>query len=91
MSPTRRHRPGQVTIPATIYSELSPLHRIWREYIAKGCKGTLIYAPTDVSYGIARMVHAVIDANEFEGEGSFLPVRTREELQEGISRLEKQG
>ena len=69
------------------YSDLSPFRDIWQEYMAKGCRGVLVYTPTNVSYGIIRMFQTVIGANEIEGGTIFSPVRSREELEAKISEL----
>jgi hypothetical protein len=73
------------------YRELSPFRDIWQKYITKGCKGTLILAPSDFSYGIFRMFQAVIGSDDFEAGGPFFPVRSHEELEARISEIGEAG
>ena len=62
------------------YSELEPFPNIWEKYMEKGCKGSVIYAPTDLSYGTIRMMQTVISMRHEVAEDLFVIVRSREEL-----------
>ena len=62
------------------YSELEPFPNIWGKYMKKGCKGNVIYAPTDLSYGTIRMMQTVISMRHEVAEDLFVIVRSREEL-----------
>ena len=62
------------------YSELGPFPNIWEKYMEKGCKGSVIYAPTDLSYGTIRMMQTVISMRYEVTEDLFVVVRSREEL-----------
>jgi hypothetical protein len=61
------------------YSSLHPLGPIWREYINKGCVGTIVCAPADLAYGIARMMQAVVQVSEAGENGEFIVTRSMED------------
>ena len=63
------------------YSELEPFPNIWGKYMEKGCKGNVIYAPTEFCYGTIRMVQTVIEMKHEVAEDLFMIVRSREELE----------
>jgi hypothetical protein len=62
------------------YSELGPFPSIWEKYKEKGCKATIIFAPTDISFGIFRMLQTVILMDFEMDEDHFVVVRSKEDL-----------
>ena len=68
----------------TSYKEFTPLPVIWEEFKRKGCKATLVYAPTDIGYGIARMAQLVVGASQKQGFDNFIIVRSKKELETKI-------
>jgi len=63
----------------------------WESYQAKGCKATLIYAPTDISFGTFRMLQTVISLRQEVDEDRFIVVRSKDELQEQLELFSKGG
>ena len=71
------------------YSDTRPLREIWRRYVEKGCLGTVIFAPRDLPFGIARMVQAVLEASGFAPEGTFRVERDAAAAEQAIEALEE--
>jgi hypothetical protein len=71
------------------YSDTSPLGVIWRQYVEKGCLGTVVYAPRDLTYGIARMMQAVIEVSGFCTEGAFRVERDIREVEHAVEFLKR--
>ena len=61
------------------FSELHPLGALWQRYIDKGCLATVLVAPTDLSFGIARMIKSVIEDSEAGNRGAFVVVKSMAE------------
>ncbi len=78
---------GEVTDLVVAYSQLRPFPAMWKEYMSKGCAGVLIYAPSDVSFGIFRMLRTVISLQHPEAEELFVIVRSREEVLEKLREI----
>jgi len=70
-----------VTDIVIAYSDTDPFRSIWSKYIGKGCKASIVHAPTDLSYGIARMIRTVIGFVHGEIEDKFVIVRSNDELE----------
>ena len=69
------------------YSEMAPLPHIWKRYLAKGVRATILYAPNDAAYGICRMFQAVIEPEGDEQTGPFTIARNAGELGARLSDL----
>jgi hypothetical protein len=69
------------------YSELSPFPRLWGKLLEKGCKGTVIYAPSEVSYGTTRMLQMSIADTHAIANDFFIVVRSKEELESELTKL----
>ena len=69
------------------YSELGPFPNIWEKFMEKGCKATVIYAPTDLSYGTIRMLQTFIATNHELAEDLFIVVRSKEELENKLKEI----
>ena len=70
------------------YSELNPFPDIWEKYIDKGCKATVIYAPTDLSYGTFRMLQTVVEMRHAVAEDLFIVVRSRDDLENELKAIQ---
>jgi hypothetical protein len=73
------------------YSQLPPFQQIWKKYLAKGCRAVLLYATSDVSYGICRMFQAVIDPDGDQADVPFIIVKSVEELGAKLGELGIEG
>ena len=60
------------------FSETAVFEPIWRQYVAKGVKRTIVLAPTDVAFGIFRMLITSLTAATGEEEIPFYVFRDRE-------------
>lgn len=69
------------------YEDTTPFADIWRQYQAKGCAGTIIYAPTDVNFELMRTAQATIPSADEAGKTPLVVVRTREEIVEQLGRI----
>jgi hypothetical protein len=69
------------------YSELDPFPNIWEKYMKKGCKATVIYAPTDLSYGTIRMLQTVVSISHEVAEDLFIVVRSKDELENKLTKM----
>lgn len=69
------------------YSELTPFPDLWGKYMQKGCKASLIYAPTDLVYGTLRMAKTFIELENELAEDLFVVYRTKEELENRLKEL----
>lgn len=69
------------------YSEMAPLPRIWKRYLAKGVQATILYAPNDASYGVCHMFQSVIEPEGDLTRGPFTIVRNMEELAARLKEL----
>lgn len=68
------------------FRELFEFRELWERYLAKGCRATLIHAPTPLSYGVFRMFRSAISPDVYS-RGSFEILRTREELEARLKEL----
>jgi|GEM_PF-3148727 len=69
------------------YNSVGPLKDLWMKYLSKGCLATIIYAPSNISYGTSRMIQTVVG---LEAEGlsdRFFVVRTQEEVDAKLASL----
>ena len=71
------------------FGQLRPFRQYWQEYVEKGCRATLIYTPTDFSYGVFHMVQSVIVPDGNPAQVPFELIRTQEELAARIAELEQ--
>ena len=69
------------------YSEIDPFPYIWEEYMKKGCKTVVIYAPTDLSFGTFRMLQTTVSMRHKVAEDLFVVVRSKEELKNIIKEI----
>ena len=60
-------------------------NRCWK--FSKGCAGTIVLAPSDISYGLLRMFQSVIAPDEHTAGSPFLPVRSHDELEHAIATI----
>ena len=70
------------------YRELDPFPSIWAKYMGKGCKASVIYAPTDLSYGTFRMLQTVLSMRNESAEDLFIVVRSKDELEKKLSQIQ---
>jgi len=78
---------GPVEDLVVSYSQLSPFRQVWRKYLAKGVRATILYAPGEASYGICRMFQSVIDPEGDLATGPFGIVRTPQEMGARLAEL----
>jgi hypothetical protein len=76
-----------VTDLVITYSDSGHFSHIWEKYMKKGCKAVLIYAPTDQSYGIHRMLETVIGMQHEYAEDHFVVVRSKDELENKLKEI----
>ncbi len=69
------------------YSELTPFPGLWGKYMQKGCRASLLYAPTDLAYGSLRMAKTFIELENALAEDLFVVYRTKEELENKLKEL----
>lgn len=69
------------------YSETAPFEDIWKRFHDKGCTATIIYAPTDKSYGTFRMLKSVVESRNENLPQDFIVVRTKEEIAKQIKSI----
>ena len=69
------------------YSELSPIPLLWEKYKEKGCKATIIFAPTDFSFGTFRMLQTVVLMDFEMDEDRFIVVQSKEELEAELLKI----
>ena len=69
------------------YSEMAPLPHIWKRYLAKGVRATILYAPSDAAYGVCHMFQSVIEPEGDLTRGPFTIVRSMEELADRLEDL----
>lgn len=69
------------------YSEMAPLPHIWKRYLAKGVRATILYAPSDAAYGVCHMFQSVIEPEGDLTRGPFTIVRNPEELADRLAEL----
>jgi hypothetical protein len=69
------------------YRETPAFRYIWERYLEKGCRATIVVAPTALAFGTARMVQAVIQPGREGPRGHFSVVRTRTEIQQKLACL----
>ena len=70
-----------------MYSDTYALKSLWIQFCEKGCRCSIIYAPTDCGYGLMRMLQAVLSVDEDTENPHFVVVRTREEVLECIKKV----
>jgi hypothetical protein len=70
-----------VTDLVVAYSEVNQFPFVWGKYMEKGCKAVLIYAPTNLTYGIFRMLQTVINLRHESADDLFMVFRSKEELE----------
>jgi hypothetical protein len=69
------------------YSELTPFPALWGQYMQKGCRASLIYAPTDLGYGTLRMAKTFITLEHELAEDLFVVYRKKEDLENRLKEL----
>ncbi len=69
------------------YISISPLKDMWTQYLKKGCIATIVYAPSDLSYGTCRMIQAVIGLGIEDTTDLFVIVRSQEEMDAKLASL----
>ncbi len=72
---------------AISYGETQPFGDMWKKYVDKGCVATIVYAPDDFCFGMSRMFQTVIRSSQHGDKGSFVVVRTPEEVKELLAEL----
>jgi hypothetical protein len=78
---------GPVEDMVVKYTEIEPFKALWIEYLQKGCRATILLAPTDMSYGTLRMLQTVIGLSQEEAANRFMIVRSRDELEASLKTL----
>jgi len=73
------------------YSEIEPFKALWRSYVQKGCRATIIIAPTDLSFGTLRMLQTVIGLGQKDAVNRFIVIRSRDELESTLQVLRTGG
>ena len=72
------------------YSDTEALSSLWPKVAEKGCLCSIIHAPSDLGYGLMRMLQAVLLAgSDTPGQG-FEVVRSREEVLACVTRTRAQ-
>ena len=69
------------------YSDTHALKILWPQFIEKGGVCSIIYAPTDLGYGIMRMLQSVLLDDDYTEVEKFILTRTREEVLAHIKRV----
>ena len=69
------------------YAELEPFKAIWNSYIEKGCRATIIFAPTDLSYGSFRMLQTVLELSQETDEERFIVLKSKEEVDRMVNQF----
>jgi hypothetical protein len=69
------------------YTDTIHFPDLWRKYLEKGSLGSIIYAPTVLSYGIMRMLQTVLLDDEEAEKIPFIVVRTKEEINESLKQI----
>jgi hypothetical protein len=77
-----------VTDLVITYSDLSPFPHVWKRYMEKGCKAVLIYAPTNISYGMFRMLQTVLTLQHETADDLFMIFRSRKEVEKKVKELQ---
>ena len=62
------------------YSDTDTLKSLWPKFVEKGCLCSIIYAPTDLGYGLMRMLQTVLVGDDDTPGQGFEVVRTRKEV-----------
>jgi hypothetical protein len=70
------------------YSELAPFPDTWERYMEKGCKATVIFAPTDLCYGTFRMLQTVLSLRAESSKDKFAVARSKNELEKKLAQLQ---
>ena len=76
-----------VTDLVVAYREINQFPFVWGKYMEKGCKAVLIYAPSNLSYGIFRMLQTVISLRHKNANELFMVLRTKEEIENKLKDL----
>jgi len=71
------------------FQQMRPFRNIWELYLQAGCAATLFYTPTDLSFGIIRMLQSMIGPELFEEQVPFELYRTKEELERKIEEVKE--
>lgn len=69
------------------YSDTSPFAPIWKRYLEKGCRGTVVYAPGDQAFGVTRMVRGTLGHQLDGSEIEFVVTRSLDEAMAAVDRL----
>lgn len=69
------------------YSEMAPFPQIWKRYLAKGVRATILYAPSDVAFGVCRIFQSVIEPEGDLTRGRFTIARNAGELGARLAEL----
>lgn len=62
------------------YSEVGVFQDLWAKYKKRIGQRVLVVAPTDVSYGLFRMLSTVVALSDKEAADAFVILRSRSEL-----------
>lgn len=69
------------------YADLPPFRDVWKAYLRKGVRGTLIQAESDAGFGIFRMFESTIASEDLNPDIQFELVRGAEDLEQRIGAI----
>ena len=69
------------------FADLTAIRGVWERYLEKGCAATILLAPSDLMYGLCRVIQYAVGADEFEWGSPFEIVRTPAAADALIQRL----
>ncbi len=69
------------------FNELAPFSHMRGKILGKGCRATVFYAPTDFTYGMARMMQIAIAMEHEIADELFIVVRSKEELENALTKI----
>ena len=69
------------------FRDLLPFGEIWKEYLAKGCMGTLILAQSPAGFGIFRMFESAIDSEAENPDVDYALVESEAEMRARVSEI----
>ena len=72
------------------YDDLRGLTIYWKRYIAKGCAGTILLAPTNLEFGLARMIQQILGGFEQADLPPFIVCRSEEDVTLAIDKIRGQ-
>ena len=71
------------------YADVPPFRDVWKAYLRKGVRGTLIQAESNAGFGIFRMFESTIDSEDLNPDVRFELVRSPEELEQRIAEIRR--